>query len=67
MKEIIENAKKDLKSRFDGWINISDDELDIVFTRFAVKTIDKFRDDVDSFEYEYNKGKEFEDNNNLQY
>lgn len=66
IKTIREGHIDKLFSYFDGWINVDRRDVAHVFDMYASDVLDKFREDVDAFEYEYNRGKPFEKNNNME-
>lgn len=66
IKEIREKHIDTLFSYFNGWINVDRDDVAHVFDMYASDILDKFRDDIDSFGYEYNRGKSFEEDNEME-
>lgn len=66
IKETREKAIDLLFSYFDGWVNVDRASVAHVFDTYASDVLDKFREDVDSFEYEYNRGKKWEEDNDLE-
>lgn len=66
IKKIREDSIDKLFSYFNGWVNVDRNDVAHVFDMYASEVLDKFREDIDNFQYEYDGGKSFEEDNEME-